>query len=180
MLIYYRRMMWLLTIQPAIMVHPTTETIKMPSKKGIGTVLIYFIWRIWKKKTKVHWLYFFFADFQPPVKKSNSVLKERDSATTSRRKMATAATDVPKMEPPAEEKHYTPQELEMETKMADYFQMSCDLCLHQFKSWNDARTHYLDKHNVLKPFLRCCNRKFFLRSRIIEHITWHVDPSSFQ
>lgn len=84
------------------------------------------------------------------------------------------------MEPPAEEKHYTPQELEMETKMTDYFQMSCDLCMHQFDSWNDARTHYLDKHNVLKPFLRCCNRKFFLRSRIIEHITWHVDPTSFQ
>lgn len=58
--------------------------------------------------------------------------------------------------------------------------MNCDLCLHQFDSWNDARTHYLDKHNVFKPFLRCCNRKFSLRSRIIEHITWHMDPSAFQ
>lgn len=79
-----------------------------------------------------------------------------------------------------EEKHYTPVELEMEAKAGDYFQMNCDLCLHQFVSWNDTRGHYLDKHNVLKPFLRCCNRKFFLRSRIIEHITWHVDPSAFQ
>lgn len=68
----------------------------------------------------------------------------------------------------------------MEAKTADYFQMNCDLCLHQFCSWNDARSHYLDRHNILKPYLRCCNRKFFLRSRIIEHITWHVDPSAFQ
>lgn len=79
-----------------------------------------------------------------------------------------------------EEKHYSPLELEMEAKTADYFQMNCDLCLHQFNSWNDARTHYLDRHNILKPYLRCCNRKFFLRSRIIEHIIWHVDPSAFQ
>lgn len=74
---------------------------------------------------------------------------------------------------------YSPLELEMETKMSDYFQMNCDLCMHRFSSWSDARLHYLDRHNVLKPFLRCCNRKYFLRSRIIEHIIWHVDPSSF-
>lgn len=110
--------------------------------------------------------------------KSNLIPTERDSMTRSRRRVATIAT--PKKEPTVEEKHYSPQELEMETKTADYFQMNCDLCLHRFDSWNDARTHYLDKHNVLKPFLRCCNRKFFLRSRIIEHITWHVDPSAFQ
>lgn len=79
-----------------------------------------------------------------------------------------------------QESHYTALELEMEAKTAEYFQMNCDLCMHQFGSWTDARTHYLDKHNVLKPFIRCCNRKFFLRSRIIEHINWHVDPSAFQ
>lgn len=78
------------------------------------------------------------------------------------------------------EEKYTPLELEMESKTAEYFQMNCDLCLHQFCSWNDARSHYLDRHNILKPYLRCCNRKFFLRSRIIEHITFHVDPSAFQ
>lgn len=79
-----------------------------------------------------------------------------------------------------DDKHFSPQELEMETKLADYFQMNCDLCLQQFVTWNDARSHYLDRHNILKPFLRCCNRKFFLRSRIIEHIMWHVDPSAFK
>lgn len=74
---------------------------------------------------------------------------------------------------------YSPHELEMETKLSDFFQMNCDLCMHRFSSWSDARSHYLDRHNVLKPFLRCCNRKYFLRSRIIEHITWHADPTSF-
>lgn len=101
--------------------------------------------------------------------------QEYESAVNNKRKMATA-----KKELPVDERHYTAQELEMESKTAEYFHMNCDLCLHQFSCWNDARTHYLDRHNILKPFLRCCNRKFFLRSRIIEHVTWHVDPSSFQ
>lgn len=79
-----------------------------------------------------------------------------------------------------DEKPYTLYDLEMEAKTADYFQMNCDLCLHHFENWNDARTHYLERHNILKPFLRCCNRKFFLRSRIIDHIVWHVDPTAFQ
>lgn len=78
-----------------------------------------------------------------------------------------------------EDNQYSPHELEMETKLADYFQMNCDLCMHRFSSWSDARSHYLNRHNNLKPFLRCCNRKYFLRNRIIEHIIWHVDPSSF-
>lgn len=85
-----------------------------------------------------------------------------------------------KKESSADEKHYTAHELEMEAKTAEYFQMNCDLCQKHFESWSDARTHYLDRHNILKPFLRCCNRKFFLRSRIIEHIVWHVDPTAFQ
>lgn len=76
-------------------------------------------------------------------------------------------------------KQYSALELEMETKLSDYFQMHCDLCMHRFSSWNDARSHYLDRHNALKPFLRCCNRKYFFRSRIIEHVIWHVDPNYF-
>lgn len=179
-LIYYRRMMSLLTMQIMIMTRQITRTTKIPSKKKMWTVLIYCQSKEFGKKSKSTNCFYFIAVFKSPVKKSNLVSKERDSAATGRKKMATAATGVPKLEPPVEEKHYTPQELEMETKMIDFFQMNCDLCLYQFNSWNDARTHYMDKHNILKPFLRCCNRKFFLRSRIIEHVTWHVDPSSFQ
>lgn len=78
-----------------------------------------------------------------------------------------------------DDNQYSVHELEMETKLADYFQMNCDLCMNRFDSWSDARSHYIDGHNVLKPFLRCCNRKYFSRSRIIEHIFWHVDPDSF-
>lgn len=103
--------------------------------------------------------------------------QEQDSTVNNKRKMTPASV---KKELPSDEKHYTAQELEMECKTAEYFHMNCDLCLHRFSCWNDARTHYLDRHNILKPFLRCCNRKFFLRSRIIEHVTWHVDPSAFQ
>ncbi|XP_031623272.1 transcription factor grauzone-like [Contarinia nasturtii] len=111
----------------------------------------------------------YIEDKSVKVKSPNKTTKDRKSATIQTKKGP----------PIFEEKHYSPQELEMESKIADYFQMNCDLCMHHFESWNDTRTHYLDKHNILKPFLRCCNRKFFLRSRIIEHITWHADPSAF-
>lgn len=110
-----------------------------------------------------------FDQSQAKTIKDNSLL-----ANVKRKSVAT------KKESTTEEKHYTAFELEMEAKTAEYFQMNCDLCLHQFESWNETRFHYLERHNILKPFLRCCNRKFFLRSRIIEHITWHVDPSAFQ
>lgn len=53
---------------------------------------------------------------------------------------------VSKGPPNVEEKHYSQQELEMESKIADYFQMNCDLCMHRFESWNDTRSHYLDRH----------------------------------
>lgn len=112
----------------------------------------------------------------PTTQSSTVPMKTRNEKTSPSPSSAIS----PKAESIPEERHYSPQELEMETKMSDYFQMNCDLCLQQFGSWNDARSHYLDRHNVLKPFLRCCNRKFFLRSRIIEHIMWHVDPSAFK
>lgn len=70
--------------------------------------------------------------------------------------------------------------MEMEDRMGDFFEMDCDVCAHRFGSWNDAKTHYQSAHNIRKAYLKCCNKKFFLRSRIIDHITWHIDSNAFQ
>lgn len=139
------------------------------------------------KALTVSWMWFFFetniillefaiiSDVESFNHSQAKTIKHDSLPANAKRKSV-----APRKESTTEEKHYTAFELEMEAKTAEYFQMNCDLCLHQFESWNETRFHYLDRHNILKPFLRCCNRKFFLRSRIIEHITWHVDPSAFQ
>lgn len=119
----------------------------------------------------------FFAVIKYEIEETES---PKALCATANNKRKTSMQPAAKKELSSEEKHYSAQELEMEVRTAEYFQMNCDLCMHRFSSWSDARLHYLDRHNILKPFLRCCNRKFFLRSRIIEHIIWHVDPSAFQ
>lgn len=122
------------------------------------------------------------TDVKPVVEKKIRAKKSPPSSPSikPKKRPAAASASVSSKEPINDDNNqYSQHELEMETKLADYFHMNCDLCMHRFSSWSDARSHYLNRHNVLKPFLRCCNRKYFLRSRIIEHIIWHVDPSSF-
>lgn len=115
------------------------------------------------------------------IKKSRTKRSASSSPSIKSKKRPAATPAPPSKESSTNDDNnqYSAHELEMETKLSDYFQMNCEFCMHHFSSWSDVRSHYLDRHNVLKPFLRCCNRKYFLRSRIIEHIIWHVDPSSF-
>lgn len=114
------------------------------------------------------------AIIKKPRCPKQSALPSHSMAKVAKKRSAPATKDTI-----TDDTQYSAHELEMETKLSDYFQMNCDLCMHRFGSWSDARSHYLDRHNVLKPFLRCCNRKYFLRSRIIEHIIWHAEPDSF-
>lgn len=69
---------------------------------------------------------------------------------------------------------------ELTNKMLQVFDMSCDVCNQEFNSWVDARTHYPRKHNIVKGYLKCCNRKFVIKSDIIDHIQYHIDPTTFQ
>lgn len=71
-----------------------------------------------------------------------------------------------------------PQELI--EKMLTVFDMGCDFCNHSFESWADARAHYPREHNLLKGYLKCCNKKYRIRSSIIDHIKYHIDPTEFQ
>lgn len=70
--------------------------------------------------------------------------------------------------------------VELEKRMTEFFEMNCDSCWHRFDSLNDAKSHYRSKHNIRKGYLKCCDKKFHLRSRIIDHINWHINPNVFQ
>ncbi|KAG4068578.1 hypothetical protein HA402_004919 [Bradysia odoriphaga] len=74
-------------------------------------------------------------------------------------------------------------ELDVESKMADYFRMNCDLCSVALESMADIQQHFKNIHNINRGYLRCCdcsNRKFRMRKQIVDHVTWHCDPTAFQ
>ncbi|XP_037031596.1 transcription factor grauzone-like [Bradysia coprophila] len=74
-------------------------------------------------------------------------------------------------------------ELDVESKMADYFRMNCDLCSVALESMADIQQHFKNMHNINRGYLRCCdcsNRKFRMRKQIVDHVTWHLDPTAFQ
>lgn len=67
----------------------------------------------------------------------------------------------------------------LEMKIPQYFHMVCDLCEYRFDSWLDAKEHYLQQHNISRAYLKCCNKKYILRGRILHHVSWHIDPNAF-
>lgn len=69
--------------------------------------------------------------------------------------------------------------VEMEQKILEYFDMMCDLCSYKFNTLSQAKMHYQHLHDKQKGYLKCCNKKFYLKSRIIDHVNWHLNPNVF-
>lgn len=70
--------------------------------------------------------------------------------------------------------------LDIEKRLGEYFEMKCELCAYQLNSLDDVQEHFKNVHNINRGFLKCCNKKFFMRRGIIEHIGWHVNPNVFR
>lgn len=68
---------------------------------------------------------------------------------------------------------------DLERRIPEYFHMACDLCEFKFDSWMVAKEHYLHQHNISRAYLKCCNKKYILRGRILHHVSWHIDPNAF-
>ena len=68
---------------------------------------------------------------------------------------------------------------EWEDKIREYFKMSCEMCDTVFTTFIGAKQHYKNEHKVL-GFLLCCQKKFFSRNRIIDHIKLHLNPEAFK
>lgn len=69
--------------------------------------------------------------------------------------------------------------IELEKIVPQYFHMACDLCEYKFDSWLTAKEHYLQQHNISRAYLKCCNKKYIMRGRILHHVSWHIDPNAF-
>lgn len=53
--------------------------------------------------------------------------------------------------------------------------MFCDLCDTKFDTFPECSNHYRTVHNMT-GYLKCCEKKFLQRCRIMSHIQWHIDP----
>lgn len=66
-----------------------------------------------------------------------------------------------------------------EAQIRDYFKMECDICKCKFFKFLEAKAHYRTEHKT-RGYLLCCNRKYFHRGTVLDHIAFHVNPDSFK
>lgn len=65
-------------------------------------------------------------------------------------------------------------------EIRDFYAMICEFCTSEvFGNITEAREHYRLKHKQI-GYLKCCDRKFFNRPRLMDHIALHKNPDAFK
>lgn len=111
-----------------------------------------------------------------PVLKKRLKRKKPETRKTkkpSKRKLKTAG------EVAQERTQYKLSE-EHEKIMLETFDMKCDLCSTQFKSFFDAKDHFIAAHQTKKGYLKCCYAKLRSQWEVEDHINYHIDPNQFK
>lgn len=71
-------------------------------------------------------------------------------------------------------------EAEREEMVRQYFDMSCEVCLNViFKSDTEAHWHYLKKHQKM-GYIRCCDKRYYDKISVYNHIEYHKFPENFR
>ncbi|XP_055536249.1 transcription factor grauzone-like isoform X2 [Wyeomyia smithii] len=63
-------------------------------------------------------------------------------------------------------------------KIREFFTMKCDICLETFVTFDRLQRHTRKQHNS-RGSIKCCNRVFYKKCRIIDHINFHLNPGRF-
>ncbi|XP_058832117.1 zinc finger protein 62 homolog [Topomyia yanbarensis] len=63
-------------------------------------------------------------------------------------------------------------------KISEFFNMTCKFCSETLGTFGRLRTHCRKVHNE-RAEVECCNRIFYVKCKIIEHINSHQDPKRF-
>ncbi|TMW41176.1 hypothetical protein DOY81_013746 [Sarcophaga bullata] len=53
--------------------------------------------------------------------------------------------------------------------------IACELCKTSFETFAALRQHFASIHKQ-KGYVICCNKKFFNRTRLVDHIHSHLNP----
>lgn len=64
--------------------------------------------------------------------------------------------------------------------IAEHFkQMFCDLCQTPFEDFPAMQKHFNENHKQ-RGYVVCCKRKFFDRTRLVDHLHCHLNPDHFK
>ncbi|XP_055378845.1 transcription factor grauzone-like [Condylostylus longicornis] len=79
----------------------------------------------------------------------------------------------------SEENAPTNKLAEEDKKIATFMKMICSVCQSECHSFSSLRWHFNTKHKQ-KGFAICCDKKFFKRSNLVDHVEKHINPESFK
>ncbi|XP_038121068.1 transcription factor grauzone [Culex quinquefasciatus] len=79
-----------------------------------------------------------------------------------------------------EKKHTPPKDSTSpdEREILKHCNLSCDLCGESQPNFLSLLNHFKHIHNE-RGYYKCCDKKFFKRCWMIEHITLHLNPDAF-
>ncbi|XP_073812645.1 uncharacterized protein isoform X2 [Musca autumnalis] len=79
----------------------------------------------------------------------------------------------------SEDKEYTTKMREIDNQINEYMTLQCDVCSSEAENFASLRVH-MRKHGVKRGYAKCCNKKFFKRALLLDHIRHHLDPEYFR
>ena len=121
-------------------------------------------------------------DAEEPILPKIEMFEDHDSSSQSSVEAeAEAETEVKqKTKAPSRAKPYSEvRETKriQDVKISSFMQMSCELCDIKYPSFSDVYVHY-DRIHKIRGYVRCCQRKFYSRGILLQHIDTHLNPDA--
>ncbi|KAL1375876.1 hypothetical protein pipiens_017227 [Culex pipiens pipiens] len=63
-------------------------------------------------------------------------------------------------------------------QIKEFFKLGCESCSECFESFDRLQRHTRKAHDA-RASIKCCNRVFYKKCKILEHINSHIDPNQF-
>lgn len=109
---------------------------------------------------------------------------KRELKRTQKRKSSPKARRQPKSRKKRKSKEKPSADVHATRELSDelicrWCTMQCEFCHQIFDRFVNVKRHYRDEHREI-GFVTCCKKKFFLRVRLMEHISKHMNPEAFR
>ncbi|XP_050101601.1 transcription factor grauzone-like [Anopheles aquasalis] len=87
----------------------------------------------------------------------------------------------PKLEDPKKRsmKQKSARIREEDERLKQFYSMTCEICSVQLKSFLLLQRHCREVHNQ-RGYVECCDRKFYRRFKLIDHLSLHTTPDAFR